>query len=73
MRHEAPVETLASAPGGSDSIVKVAVAGLEENSSKLGIHDVVQDEQAASPRLQAMTGIARIMFISALRVRTAAA
>jgi hypothetical protein len=55
---------LASAPGGSDSIVKVAVVGLDDNSSKLGIHDVVQDEQAASPRLQATTAIARVMFIS---------
>src|SRR6516164_5745653 len=66
VRHEAPVEMLASAPGGSDSIVKVAVAGLEENSSKLGIHDVVQDEQAASPSLQATTGIARVMYIRIL-------
>jgi hypothetical protein len=29
VRHEAPVEIPASAPGGSDSIVKVAVAGLD--------------------------------------------
>ena len=64
VRHEASVEMLASAPGGSDSIVKVAVAGLDDNSSKLGIHDVAQDEQAASPRLQATTAIARVMFIS---------
>jgi hypothetical protein len=61
VRHEAPVETLASAPGGSDSIVTVAVAGLDENSSEFGIHD---DEQAASPRLQATTAIARVLFIS---------
>jgi hypothetical protein len=52
---------LASAPGGSDSIVKVAVADLDEKSSELGIHD---DEQAASARLQATTAIARVMFIS---------
>jgi hypothetical protein len=58
---------LASAPGGSDSIVKVAVAGLDENSSELGIHDVVQDEQAASPRLQATTAIAGVVFISVSR------
>jgi hypothetical protein len=65
VRHEASVEMLASAPGGSDSIVKVAVAGLDDDSWKLGIHDVSQDEQAASPRLQATTAIARVMFISA--------
>ena len=65
VRHEAPVEMLASAPGGSDSIVKVAVAGLDENAPKLGIHDVFQDEQVASPRLQATTAIARVLFISA--------
>jgi hypothetical protein len=57
-----PVEVRASAPGGSDSIVKVATEGLDENSSKLGIHDVFQDEQAASARLQAMTAMARVMF-----------
>jgi hypothetical protein len=55
---------LASAPGGSDSIVKVAVAGSDENAPKLGIHDVFQDEQAASPRLQATTAIDRVLFIS---------
>ena len=65
VRHETPVEMLASAPGGSDSIVKVAVAGPDENAPKLGIHDVFQDEQAASPRLQATTAIARVLFISA--------
>jgi hypothetical protein len=73
VRHEAPVEMLASAPGGSDSIVKVAVPGLDENSSELGIHDVVQDEHAASPRLQATTAIARVMFISVFRSKPASA
>ena len=60
-----------AAPGGSDSIVKVAVAGLDDNSSKLGIHDVAQDEQAASPRLQATTAIAGVMFISVFRSKPA--
>jgi hypothetical protein len=33
--------------------VSIAVPGLDEN--KLGIHDVLKDEQAPSPRLQATT------------------
>ena len=42
--HVAPVESLASAPGGLDSIDSDAVVGLEEKKSMLGI----ENEQAAS-------------------------
>jgi hypothetical protein len=37
---------------------------LSSLASRIGIHDVFQDEQAASPRLQAATATARVMFIS---------
>jgi hypothetical protein len=42
--HVAPVESLASAPGGFDSIDSEAVVGLDEKKSMLGI----ENEQAAS-------------------------
>ena len=64
VRQLAPSDVRASAPGGSDSIDRLAIVGLDENRSKLGIHDVFHDEQAASPRLHATTAMNRVMFMS---------
>jgi len=61
VRQVAPFEVRATAPGGVDSIVKVAPAG-EISQSKPGMFDDT-DEQLASARLHTAAAIARDMLM----------
>jgi hypothetical protein len=71
VRQRPPLEARASAPGGLDSIVTVAVAGGSNRSMlgmyKFGMFEFTEQHASAGPHSTAM--IARDIFMSALLAR----